>query len=128
MKPSTTRIILMLLFAFVCINAKWKMEANPGIVWNETEHKFGDIKQKQIVETHFVLTNTTKNTLVIENVQGSCGCIVSKWPKQTVFPNDTAEIFVKFDPKGKEGQQYKSLTVYTSMGAYYLGISANVQK
>lgn len=128
MKPSTTRIILMLLFAFVCINAKWKMEANPGIVWNETEHKFGDIKQKQIVETHFVLTNTTKDTLVIENVQGSCGCIVSKWPKQTVVPNDTAEIFVKFDPKGKEGQQYKSLTVYTSMGAYYLGISANVQK
>jgi hypothetical protein len=128
MKSSATNLILMFLLAIVCINAKWKMEANPGIVWNETEHKFGDIKQGEIVETHFVLTNTTKDTLVIENVQGSCGCIVSKWPKQTVVPNDTAEIFVKFDPKGKEGKQFKSLTVYTSMRAYYLGISANVQK
>lgn len=128
MTTSNFKIILLLFFAFIFIDAKWEIENNPGIIWNETEHKFGDIKHGKIVETNFVLTNTTKDTLVIENVQGSCGCIISKWPQQAILPNDTAGIIVKFDPKGKVGRQFKSLTVYTSMGAYFLGISANIQK
>lgn len=118
----------LLLIALVFINANWKTEANPGIVWNETEHQFGEIKQGDIVETTFILTNTTKDTLLIENVQGSCGCVVGKWPTRPILPSDSAGIQVKFDSKGKTGKQTKSLTVYTSMGAYYLALTANVQK
>lgn len=120
--------LLSLLFLLLFVNAKFKNDSNPGIVWNETNHDFGDIPQGKVVETTFVLTNTTKDTLVIENVQGSCGCIASKWNNNPILPNETASILVKFDPKGKTGKQYKSLSVYTSMGAYYLGVNANVLK
>lgn len=128
MKNSILRSILFLTFILLFINAKWKDESNPGIIWSELNHDFGDISQGQIVETNFVLTNTTKDTLSIENVQGSCGCLASNWNRESILPNGKASIVVKFDPKGKLGKQYKSLSVYTSMGAYYLGVTANVIK
>ncbi|MDI1233000.1 MAG: DUF1573 domain-containing protein [bacterium] len=122
------KYLFFALIVLTAVNAKWKDESNPGIVWNEMNHEFGDIIQGEIVETNFTLTNTTNDTLEIENVQGSCGCIVTKWSNKPVLPNTSSNILVKFDPQNKIGKQYKSLTVYTSMGAYYLKLNANVVK
>lgn len=97
-----------------------------GIIWDKFEHDFGTVNEGELVETIYMVTNHRKDTLIIENVQGSCGCIVSKWPRQPILPGTNASIKVGFNSKGKSGVNSKTVTVYTNMGYFILRLKANV--
>ncbi len=101
---------------------------NPNIIWDKETHDFGRIKQNEIVSTNFTLKNLSKDTLIIENIIGSCGCIANKWTKQPIYPNNSTTITVSFDTKNKSGQHLKVVTVYTNLGAYNLNINAFIEK
>ncbi len=117
----------ILLFLAICsISAKYVSDNDTLIVWDKMTHDFGDIVQGEVVETNFTLTNNNTDTLIIENVMGSCGCLVNKWPRQPILPKMKGTITVKFNSKGKKGKHYKSVSVYTNKGAYYLSVNANI--
>ena len=103
-------------------------DTNKSIVWTKSSHDFGTIKQGETVETIFSFQNMGKDTLTIENVMGSCGCLATSWTKQSILPTQKGNVTVKFDSNGKNGQHMKSVTVYTNLGAYYLEIKANIIK
>ena len=100
--------------------------ADQDIKWDRKEHDFGSVMQGEVVETNFTVLNNRKDTLVVENVVGSCGCIASKWPHQPMLPGIQGNITVKFDTKGKSGNHMKSVSVYTNRGVYHLGLKANI--
>ena len=74
--------------------------------------EFGKISQGEKVSHSFRFRNIGESDLVINKVEGSCGCTVMKgWPKHPVKPGEMGNIDVVFDSKGKKGTQNKTISV-----------------
>lgn len=112
---------------FALISLAFVSPEGDKVRWNSTEKDFGDLKAGQVVETEFICYNGD-DTLVIENVQTSCGCTVPRWKKTPVMPHDSTVIKVSFDTDGKRGRHEKVVAVYTNQGLYELVIKANILK
>lgn len=100
----------------------------PVMTFTETSHDFGVIQEGDIVEHKFTFTNTGTTPLVIISAKGSCGCTVSKWPKEPISPGAAAELLVTFNSNGKPNMQTKqvTLTANTQNGTETLKIKAMV--
>lgn len=101
---------------------------SPGgdeIRWNKLSHDFGDLKSGDKVETNFVCYNGD-DTLVLENVQPSCGCVVPGWTRRPIMPHDSTIIHVVFDTNGKSGRHEKVIAVYSNQGLFELVVKANI--
>lgn len=116
-------LVLLLLVSSAATN-----DDVDGITWNKTIHHFGKIKRGDVVNTHFTLYNNTSKGLLIENVQASCGCVVTQRDRDTIQVGDSSRIEIKFDSKGKSGHHEKTITVYTSQGLFDLAITADIEK
>lgn len=84
------------------------------IKFEETSHDFGTSYEGDKLEYTFVFQNIGKKPLSIANVLTTCGCTASKWTKKVILPNEKGEILVRFDTKGKDGQQTKIITVISN--------------
>ncbi len=81
----------------------------------ENGFDFGRIPQGKPVTHVFVVTNTGKEPLLLENVQASCGCTNPEWSKEAIAPGSSAEIKVGFNA-ATEGPFEKSITVMYQQG------------
>lgn len=79
--------------------------------WESILHNFGTIKQGEVVNHTFKFTNTGTEPLQIASTSASCGCTVPRHTKEAIPPGGTGEIVVRFDSKGKSGQQNPVITV-----------------
>jgi hypothetical protein len=52
----------------------------------EAEHNFGKIPQGKPVTYVFAVSNNSKDSLKISNVQASCGCTTPEWEQNKVVP------------------------------------------
>jgi Protein of unknown function (DUF1573) len=84
------------------------------ITFARTEHDFRTIEEGGIYKTSFKYTNTGKENLLISNAIGSCGCTVPSWSTKPLKPDESDEMQVEFDTKGKLGEQIKTVTVTTN--------------
>lgn len=93
------------------------------MVWD-----FGQLKEGGAVETKFEITNTGKNPLVIQTVQGSCNCITPIWTKKPIEPGQKSYIKVQFNGNGKKGKQDRSVNILanTMPGTTSLKVIGNV--
>lgn len=81
------------------------------INFEESSFDFGTITDQTKVSHKFRFTNTGKVRLLITDVSTTCGCTVAGYPKGFILPSQEGEITVDFDPKGKEGEQNKTVIV-----------------
>jgi hypothetical protein len=81
---------------------------------DKREFDFGTVKEGEIVETIFKVTNSGTTDLVITNATGSCGCTVPIWPKAPIKPGETGDIAIKFNTSGKPNRQIKTVTLTTN--------------
>ncbi len=88
-----------------------KAETQTSIQFEASEISFGEIKEGAAVTKIYKLKNIGKKRLMIEKVEGSCGCTVAEWPRYPVEPGENAEIKVTFNSLGKRGLQDKTITV-----------------
>jgi hypothetical protein len=86
----------------------------PRMTFDNTTHNFGDVLQGDTVSHNFRFTNSGNQPLVISNVVTTCGCTVPEWPKGPIAPNQTGQIEVKFDSKGRSGLQNKVVTIISN--------------
>ncbi len=89
-------------------------EDMPDIKFDEEDHDFGTIKQKEILTYSFKFTNTGKADLIINNCTSSCGCTVPQWPRQPIHPGESGYIDVRFDSEGKVDHVTKEVHVSTN--------------
>jgi len=96
--------------------------------FEESSFDFGTIDEGDKVEHIFKFKNTSDNPLIISNARGSCGCTVPDYPTDPILPGEEGEILVKFDSKGKKGDQKKTVTLIanTLPSETILNISAKV--
>lgn len=115
-------LVVLLAIGIQLVNAQ-----TPVVVFENTEHDFGDLHQGEKGEVTFVFKNTSAIPFVISDVHVQCGCTAPTWPKQPVLPGETGIIKVVYDSDGKEGVQRKVITIKSNaLELYKLKILANV--
>jgi hypothetical protein len=104
------------VFVVFCAVAQENQEVVPGpaLTFEEVSFDFGDIHQGDKVEHVFNFENTGDGPLVITNVQTTCGCTATDWPREPIAPGETASITVNFNSAGKMGRQNKIITIVSN--------------
>lgn len=121
-------ILAMLLLAHS--QMAQSQQAVPALAWDamfkETFARSGDTN----VVVSFRFTNTALAEFTIEKVTTSCGCSLAVLPVQPwrLKPDDTGEITVRTDLRGKRGVLVKSAILYTSGGIKVLTFKINIQE
>ncbi|MGK9476022.1 DUF1573 domain-containing protein [Melioribacter sp. OK-6-Me] len=101
---------LLLLFTGIII----AQEKAPKIFSPEPEFDFGEIIEGETVEHEFAIMNKGEGKLVIESVRASCGCTAAMPTKKELEAGESAKIKIKFDSRGRYGQQYKHVYVFSN--------------
>lgn len=125
--------ILQIISVFVLVIATSNAfaQGKAKIVFDETEHDFGNFKETDGVQTTtFKFTNGGDVPLVLNNVRASCGCTTPKWTKEPVAPGASGEILVSYDPKNRPNSFNKTVTVASNAenSTVILRIKGNVQQ
>jgi len=91
---------------------KEALENFTSLSFNEMIHDYGTVGEESSNTTYFVVTNTGKKPLIIDNVEASCGCTTPEKPEKPIMPGKSDKIKVVFTPKpGQTGEQNKTVTV-----------------
>ena len=77
-------------------------------------HDFGQITEGDTVEHLYKFVNKGELPLIINNITASCGCTTPDWPREPVAPGEESAVRVRFNSRGKQGEQRKSVTVYAN--------------
>jgi hypothetical protein len=99
--------------------------------FNVLNHEFGTVKEDTKHLYNFVVTNTGKKPLYIQDVKASCGCTTPKKPEKAIASGKSDIIAIEFHPKvGQLGRQDKTVTVTanTKPAMVVLKIGADVIK
>jgi hypothetical protein len=81
-----------------------------SIVFEKLVYDYGTLVEGGNGNCEFKFTNKGKSSLVLIDVQTSCGCTVPEWPKEPISAGKTGVIKVKYDT-GKLGVFSKTITV-----------------
>jgi hypothetical protein len=102
-------IIFTLVFAL-----SGALAAESKMTFETTEIDFGKIDTGKVVNLMFKFKNAGDETLIIKNINSSCGCTVPKVEKKEYQPGERGVIPVKFNSKGLNGKIVKTVTVSTN--------------
>lgn len=83
----------------------------PHLLFEETEHDFGNLIQGEKVTYGFTFINSGASDLLINRVTSTCGCTVSNYPRVPIKSREKGTIEVTFNSRGKKGHQNKAITV-----------------
>ena len=83
------------------------------IVWKAELIDVGQIPQGTPKAIVYEFKNTGKTTVVITNVQGSCGCTATDYTKEPILPGKSAKVTATYNAANKGGFT-KTVTVTTS--------------
>ena len=87
----------------------------PKIKFAETGiYDFGTLTEGDTVEHVFAFTNTGEFPLIINNITVSCGCTTPDWPREPVAPGEKSSVQVRFNSRGKMGEQNKTITIFAN--------------
>ena len=103
----------------------------PKINFDKMTHEFGEIGDKEPVNTVFVFKNTGQQPLEILKTKATCGCTTTDPEKKLLQPGESSNIKVTFDPRGKDGEQFKQVTIISndpSQPSVKLNIKAKIKK
>ncbi len=118
---------ILFIFLFILSSSVFAQFQSPSFSWTKTAHEFGDIKQKSPVSYEFEFTNNGQAPLIIADVEGSCGCTVTEYSKDPIFPGKKGKIKATFDAAAL-GQFHKSIKITANVegGPEYLYLQGTV--
>jgi len=84
------------------------------MVFTDTLHDFGTIKEGEVVKHAFHFKNTGNAPLLIIKALASCGCTVPSVPKAPIAPGGEGDIMVEFDSNNRKGHNHKNVLVFSN--------------
>lgn len=110
-------ILIVVLICSSCIYGV-AQQKGPSIYFNKTSYDYGNIKESDgPVAFTFEFINSGNAALIVKDVQVSCGCTTPEWTQAPVGPGEKGLITVLFDPENRQGEFYKSLTIFSNGNA-----------
>lgn len=115
MKTIFFLIIISAMFADACSNSDNKPthDVPSQMDFIETTFDFGIIQNGIEQKCSFEFKNTSKATLIINNVIVSCGCTNPQWTKKPLHPGESGKIEIVYHPNGA-GLFRKSISVFSN--------------
>ncbi len=104
------RVIILILILAV----SGFVYADPELTVDKRKINFGEIRSGKVVDLTFTFENTGDKTLVIKNVNTSCGCTYTRLDKKEYEPGEKGTIPVKFFSKGYRGRVIKIITIVSN--------------
>lgn len=90
-------------------------EAYPAIAFADTLAALGILTEGSQVEHTFSFSNVGEAPLLITDVSTSCGCALAEnWPRSPLPPGAVGSIKIRFDSRGRVGQNRKEIFVVTN--------------
>ncbi|MBN1697841.1 MAG: DUF1573 domain-containing protein [Spirochaetales bacterium] len=86
----------------------------PAIRFEKPAHNFGEVDEGTDVTVTFKFTNPGSESLVINGIYPSCGCMVTGDYDREVGPGKRGTIPVVFDTSGLQGQTVKTIKIATN--------------
>ncbi|MFY0608390.1 MAG: DUF1573 domain-containing protein [Cyclobacteriaceae bacterium] len=86
----------------------------PKLSFDKTQYSFGAINEGDTVTTQFELINNGLTELAIRQVKTNCGCVNVALESKTIVPGGSIIMDVTFDSSGRQGRQYKTITVFSN--------------
>jgi hypothetical protein len=86
----------------------------PAIVFESTDHNFGNVNPGSALHCEFKFTNKGSGMLEIKDVQPTCGCTVPELEKKKYEPGESGAIKVNFSPGSNIGSVTKLLYVISN--------------
>lgn len=77
-------------------------------------YDFGTLTEGDTVEHVFAFKNVGEFPLIINNITASCGCTTPEWPREPIAPGANSSIRVRFNSRGKSGEQNKTVTIFAN--------------
>lgn len=77
-------------------------------------HDLGELIIEEPAEDSYTLTNTGGETLIIENVETSCGCTVAELDTTRLNPGESTKLNISLDTSIKLGEVTKTIDVYSN--------------
>lgn len=108
-------VLICLLMAGYWVKAQQTPPPQETIKLPETSFDFGKIPQGKPVTHNFIIENSGKDTLKIDNVQASCGCTTPEWSKTPILAGNKTTIKVGYN-SAAEGHFEKTITIYYNGG------------
>ena len=102
-------ITIFLFFTTILIFSQ-KDKAYSIMTFEQTTIDYGEITPESSGRRSFKFTNTGTIPLIIQKVKGSCGCVVLKFPKKPIMPNEKASIDIVYNVL-KVGRISRTVTV-----------------
>ncbi len=101
-----------ILFSFVLFIGfyAFSQEKQAEITFEQEVINYGRIDQNANARKVFKFKNTGNAPLILQKVKGSCGCVVLKYPKKPIMPNESGEIEIVYNVL-KKGRISRTVTV-----------------
>jgi hypothetical protein len=87
------------------------LQSGPKIEFTEVSKDFGRVKQGKVLTHNFRFKNVGDTTLIVKNVQTSCGCTAALASKRELKPGEAGEIKTTFNTRGYSGYNTKYIYV-----------------
>ncbi|MFY0598559.1 MAG: DUF1573 domain-containing protein [Cyclobacteriaceae bacterium] len=103
----------------------------PKIELNISKYDFKSVLAGESVSASFQIINTGLSILNIREIKSNCTCLTWTLENKSIDPGKDSELKVYFDSTGKQGNQYKSITIFSNdpkNSAQILKVKANVAK
>jgi len=86
----------------------------PIMTLKDTLFDFGTVNEGDIITREFFFTNTGTAPLLITEAKSTCGCTIPEWPKETIAPDSSGVILVKFNTTNRTGAQLKEVSIFAN--------------
>jgi len=103
--------------------------AQPRIALEPEHVDFGDLSQNETRDSVVVIRNDGDQTLIIRDIESTCGCTVPELTVTELAPGASTEMEIHFNSKNFQGKQNKYIHVFSndpSRGAVDLLITADI--
>lgn len=104
----------LFILVFIITSTSFSQFIQPQMKFVEDVYDFGKIKQNSVVEHTFEFFNAGGDTLKILDISASCGCSVGKLSKKEFAAGEKGAIDVRFDSRGKFGNQVQRIYIRTN--------------
>jgi len=99
----------------------------PIMIFDDTLHDFGRLKDGETVTYEFGFTNKGQRDLIISEAKGSCGCTIPVFPQTPITAGQHEAIQVTFNSAGKKGYNEKTVMVITNATPSILNLTIRAE-
>jgi cytochrome c553 len=112
------RAALVVTFVFGCALIAKAAENVQALVWDSELKEIRPATNQTTAHFSFSVTNVSRSTVVINDVEPSCGCTLVNMPAKPwiLGPGTSGHLEVEVDLMGKSGLLIKTLSVISSVG------------